>query len=141
SYSSPTPLRGLRQAREPGTLLVWDANHILTWLSPKGEVKARWEAPAPVASVDCADDGSATAVAGATGQVWFLAADQKLRWQRSVGAKTLSVAVAPFGGVLAMVDGGGTVHILDDMGNELARAGNPRPLLHLAFVPERPLLV
>ena len=141
SYQSPSPLRGLRLAREPGTPLVWDANHVLTWLSPTGAVHARWEAPAPVAAVDCADDGCAAVAVGTAGQVWFLDPELKPRWQRAVAEKALAVAVAPFAGLLAVADGAGPVHFLDDAGRDIAKAKNPRPFLHLAFVPERPLLI
>jgi hypothetical protein len=141
SHRTPSAVRGLSLAREPGTLLVWDADHVLTWLSRAGEVHARWEAPDPVADADVADDGSAAVALGTAGTVWLLAPDLKPRWRRGVAAKGLAVAVAPFAGVLAVSDGGGTIHFLDGLGRGLTAATSSRPLHHLVLVPERPLLV
>jgi WD40 repeat protein len=141
SFQSSAAIRGVRAAREPGTLLVWDANELLVWLSPAGAVSGRREAPWPLAAVDCADDGSAIAVVGTGGQIGSLGADFKPRWQRTVSANGLAVAVSPFGDVIAVADTGGAVHFLDAGGRDIARASNPRPFQHLTFIAERPLLI
>ena len=140
-HQSPVSVRGLRLAREPGTVLFWDANHLLTWLTPAGVVYARWQAPSPLAAAACADDGSAAVALGTQGQVWCFDHDLKPRWQRASAGKGLTVALAPFGGLLAVADGAGTIHFLDDKGRDAGKASNPRSFLHLAFVPERPLLI
>jgi WD40 repeat protein len=141
SYRSPAPVRGIRLARESETLLLWDANHLVTRLSPHGAVQAQWQAPSPVAAADCADDGSSVAAVGAAGQVWFFGADLNQLWQRTITEKALTVAVAPFGEVLAVADGDGTVHLVDAAGRDLAVAANPRQFQHLLFIPERRLLI
>jgi WD40 repeat protein len=141
SFQSSAAIRCIRAAREPGKLLVWEANQLLTWLSSAGEVGARREAPWPLTAVDCADDGSTVVAAGTSGQMGSLGADFKPRWQRTLSADALAVAVSPFGDVVAVADAGGTIHFLDAAGRDIARASNPRPFHHLVFIPERPLLI
>jgi hypothetical protein len=140
SYRSSSAIRGLRLAREPGTLLVWDVNHLVTSLS-NGTVTAQWHAPSPLTGAACADDGSAAVAVGATGQIWFLGADLKPRWQREIGGKALAVGIAPFGGVLAVAEGTGAIHFLDNNGHTFCKAANPRPLRYLEFLAERTLLI
>ena len=141
SYRSPAPVRGIRLARESQTLLLWDANQVLTRLSPDGAVQARWQAPSSVAAADGADDGSAVVAVGATGEVWFLDGEFKQLWQRTIAGRVLAVAVTPFAEALAVADGAGTVQLLDRTGRDLAAATNPRPFHHLLFIAERPLLI
>ncbi len=141
SYKSSVPIRGLSLAREPQTVLLWDANHVLTWLTPNGTVQARWEAPSALAAVDCADDGYAAVAVGTQGQVWFLTPELTIRWQKTVADKATAVALAPFADAVAVAAGNGRVHFLDRTGRAIATASNPRPFLHLEFVPERPFLL
>src|SRR5262249_53406119 len=53
----------------------------------------------------------------------------------------LAVALDPFGRRIAVADAGGHVSLFDRRGRQLARVETPRPLRHLAFVPEAPRLV
>ncbi len=140
-YQSPASVRGLRLARESGTLLTWDTNHLLTCLSPPGTVQARWEAPSPLAAADCSNDGSAEVAVGTQGHIWYFDHDLKPLWQRRIAGKGSAVAITPFAEAIAVADGAGAVHFLDNKGRDLARVTNPRPFLHLAFIPERPLLI
>jgi hypothetical protein len=53
----------------------------------------------------------------------------------------VAVAADPFGEYVAASDGAGGLHVFDLLGRAVWRAVNPRPLRHLAFVPERAAVV
>jgi hypothetical protein len=52
-----------------------------------------------------------------------------------------AIALEPLGRYLAVADAGCTLHLLDERGQVAWRATTPRPLVHLAFVPEKPVLI
>jgi hypothetical protein len=134
--------RGLCLAREKGWLLAWDGASWLYLLNRKGERQAqRHGETGPVVAACAADDGSAYAAVGGAGEVWWLAPDLMPRWQRSVGAPAVAAALDPFGQVLAVTEARGNLYLFNRRGRLLARAETPRPLCHLAFVPEEPRLV
>jgi hypothetical protein len=63
------------------------------------------------------------------------------RWERRLSARALACALDPFGNYLAVADAGGGLHLLDRQGKLVSQAQTPRPLAHLAFVPEEPVLL
>jgi hypothetical protein len=132
---------GLALAREKGTLLAWDDNHWLYLLNRKGERQGQRRCAGAVAAGCCADEGSAYAAVGGRGEVWWLAPDLMTRWERSVPAAGLAAALDPFGRCLAVADAGGNLSLFDRRGRQLSRVQTPRPLCHLAFVPEAPRLL
>jgi hypothetical protein len=134
--------RGLSLAREKGWLLTWDDSNWLYLVNRKGERQAqRHGGASPVTAACGADDGSAYAAAGAGGEVWWFAPDLMPRWQRAVDAPAVAAALDPFGQCLAVSDGRGRVSLFDRKGRLQGRGETPRPLCHLAFVPEAPRLV
>jgi hypothetical protein len=134
-------LRGLVLARERGRLLAWDDNHWLYLLTSKGERQAQWHAPGAVAAICCADDGSAYAAVGSRGEIWWLAPDLMPRWQKLLPYPAVAAALDPFGQYLAVSDARGSLRVLDPQGRSVSQTQTPRPLHHLAFVPEAPLLL
>jgi hypothetical protein len=127
---------GLALARERGVLLAWDDNQWVYLLNRKGERQGQRRCAGAVSAGGCADDGSAYAAAGGRGEVWWLAPDLMPRWERSVPGPALAVALDPFGQCLAVADARGHLSLFDRHGRQLARVQTPRPLCHLAFVPE-----
>jgi hypothetical protein len=73
--------------------------------------------------------------------VWWLAPDLMPRWERSVPGPALAAALDPFGQCLAVADARGNLTLFDRDARQLARVQTPRPLCHLAFVPEVPRLL
>ncbi len=63
------------------------------------------------------------------------------RWQRPLPQRATALAVEPLGRCVAVADAGGTLHLIDARGQTLWQATTPRPLHHLAFVAEKPVLV
>jgi hypothetical protein len=53
----------------------------------------------------------------------------------------VAVALDPFGQYLGVSDARGNLRVLDQQGRPVAQTQTPRPLHHLAFVPEAPLLL
>jgi hypothetical protein len=141
SYLAPSPIRRLSLAREPGALLIADQDDRLTWLSPAGSTTAQWQASAPLADAVVADDGSAAIAVTVAGQACYLSPALKPRWQKSIPGKALACAVEPLGRLLAVSESSGGVHFFDGLGGLAGHAKNPRPLLHLAFVPEKEVLL
>src|SRR5579875_3550214 len=142
SQTIPAPLRGLILARERETILAWDGQDRLYLFNESGTIQAQRPAPAPMASAGCAEDGSAFLVAASQSPAVFgLAPDLSPRWQRPVAQRVTAVAVEPLGRRIAVADAGGTLYLLDERGRMLWQAATPRPLHHLAFVPETAVLV
>jgi hypothetical protein len=133
--------RGLGLAREKGWLLAWDENNWLYLLNRKGERQAQRHSDGGLAAACCADDGSAYAAVGSQGEVWWFAPDLMPRWQRTVGAPAVAAALDPFGQCLAVSNANGQLHLFDRRGRVVGRGETPRPLHHIAFVPEAPRLV
>jgi hypothetical protein len=141
SLATGAPASGLALAREGGQLLAWDENHWLYLLNARGERQGQGR-PLPALTAACvADDGSALAVAGGRGEVMRLAPDLKPRWQRSLRHPAVAVALDPFGQCLAVSDAKDGLSVFDRDGRRLWKGRQPRPLHHLAFVPEAPFLL
>jgi hypothetical protein len=141
SLTTGAPPCGVAVARESGQLLAWDEHHWLYLLGSRGERQAQARPLGSLVAACIADDGSALAVAGARGEVGRLAPDLSLRWMRSLPHPAVGVALDPFARRLAVADARGGLHLLDAGGRTLWEALQPRPLHHLAFVPEAPQLV
>lgn len=135
------PLRGLSLAREREAVLAWDGEESLVLFDHAGRIQAQRPAPAPVAAICAAEDGSAYVLGGAQGLVSWLGPDLAPRWQRSLPQRVTALALEPLGQYLAVADAGCTLHLIDVRGQTLWRATTPRPLVHLAFVPEKAVLV
>lgn len=73
--------------------------------------------------------------------VCWLAPDLAPRWQRPLPRRATAVALEPLGRCLAVADAGGAVYVMDGRGRTLWQATTLRPLHHLAFVPEKPVLI
>ncbi len=142
SQTIPAPLRGLCLARERDAVLARDGQDGLILFNHAGAIQAQRPSPIPVAAIGCADDGSAYAVGGslAPGVCW-LEPDLSPRWQRPLPQRVTALALEPLGQFVAAADAGCTLHLLDDRGRTVWKATTPRPLAHLAFVPEKSLLV
>jgi hypothetical protein len=132
---------GVALARESGQVLAWDENHWLYLLNVRGERQAQARPVGALTAACLADDGSALAVAGGRGEVARLAPDLAPRWQSTLRHPAVAVALDPFGRRLAVSDARGGLFLFDRDGRQLWQAHQPRPLHHLAFVPEVPVLL
>jgi WD40 repeat protein len=134
-------VRGFSSAREKGSLLVWDDSNGLHLLNRHGEHQAQVRPPGALTSACVADDGSAYAAVGERGEIWWLAPDLSVRWERFMPSKAVAVATDPFGQYLAVSDSRGNLHLLDRFGKLICGTLTPRPLHFLSFIPTSPLLV
>jgi hypothetical protein len=133
--------RGLLVAREAGWLLAWDAGNVLYLISRAGELQGRTAATASLTAACAADDGSSFASVGEHGEIRRLTPDLMSRWSGRLPHRVTACALDPFGRYLAAADAGGGLHLFDSRGKLVSRTQTPRPLVHLAFIPEEPLLV
>jgi hypothetical protein len=122
-------------------LLVSDVENHLVRLDRLGQVIVRKPAPAPLGMAVCADEGNTVAAIGKRNQVWMMTTELTLTWERPLSRRPLAVALDAFGRQLAVADEGGGVHVFDTAGKVVWTATSARPLVHLAFVPEAPVLV
>lgn len=138
AWTQPLPASplGLALAREPGGLLVWDAEPTLGRYDPQGRRQLRQRAPAGLALAAMSDDGATVAGAGATGQVWLLTADLVPLWQRGLSKRPVALALDHLGRRVAVADEAGGLHVFDRAGKRRWQATCARPLARLAFVPE-----
>jgi hypothetical protein len=132
---------GLALAREKNAVLAWDRNHWLYHLDRGGKCQAQRHFPTAIRAACCADDGSAYAAVGAAGEVWWLAPDLMTRWEKGLPHAALAAAQDPLGQYLAVADDQGGLHLFDCLGRPVGQAQAARPLHHLIFVPELPLLI
>jgi len=133
--------RGLVLAREKGWLLAWDEARWLYLLHPGGRLEGQTRQGVTIAAACCADDGSALAVVGSDGEVFWLAPDLTVRWQHQLAARPVAAALDSFGQYLAVADAAGTLHVLDHLGRVVTTAEGPLAFHHLAFVPAAPVLM
>jgi hypothetical protein len=142
SQTVPPPLRGLSLARERDTVLAWDGQDSLFLFDQAGRMQAQRPSPTPIGGAACVEDGSGAAIIGGQAPVvCWLAPDLSPRWQRSFPQRATALAVEPLGQYIAVADAGSTLHLMDRNGQTVWRATTPRPLHHLAFVPEKTALV
>jgi hypothetical protein len=142
SQSVAAPLKGLALARERGGLLAWDEQDGLHLYNEQGAQQARIQAPAPLTAACSADDGNSHAAASAAGgQVWLFAPDLTVRWQRRLSQPVTALALDPLGEYLAVADRGGQLYLIDRLGKPVWQASTPRPLHHLSFVAEKPVVL
>jgi hypothetical protein len=94
-----------------------------------------------VVVADNAEDGSAIVVADERATLGLLGPDLLTHWERTTSGQPVAVAVEPFGRLVALASASSTLAVYDGRGRLLWRMETPRPLVHLAFVPERPLLI
>jgi hypothetical protein len=134
-------VQGLCLARENGFLLAWDGSGWLYLFNPTGQRQSQRQIPGSLANACGADDGSAYAAAGASGEVWWLAPDLSTRWQRTLSHPILTLALDPFGQYLAVSDQRGQISFFNRLGQQVGQTESVRPFHHLAFVPAAPLLV
>jgi hypothetical protein len=134
-------LRGLSLAREKGWVLSWDDGSWLHLLGVSGARQGQVRLTGQIGAAAVADDGSVVAAGGIRGEVWWLAPDLSVRWQKSVPAKVVAVALDPFGQYAAVADAQGGLHFFDRHARSIARAQAPRPLHHLTFVPAAPYVL
>lgn len=141
THHLPAAPVGLAPARESGHLLAWTRDAWLNLLDRHGRLLAQAHWPANVVAVAAAEDGSAFAIADRRGTVAWLTRDLKPRWQEQLADRPTALATDAFGRLLAVADRGAHLRFFDAEGRPWHEAVSPRPLHHLAFVPELPVLV
>ncbi|MFO0929989.1 MAG: PQQ-binding-like beta-propeller repeat protein [Gemmataceae bacterium] len=132
---------GLCLAREPAHPLVWCSDGRLARLDHGGQALAEFRLPYPLQLAAISDDGRTVLTAGTGGQVALYTLDFVPVWKTTVSRRPVAVALDHLGARAAVADDGGGLHIFDDRGQRVWQAATPRPLVHLAFVPEEAVLL
>lgn len=132
---------GLALARERGWLLVRVDQQWLYLLDARGQRQAQFRSGAGLTTAVASDDGSAYAAGAVNGEVSWLAPDLMSRWQRAVHHRITGIALDAFGQYLAVSDASGGLALFTREGRQRWQISCPRPLVHLAFVPESAHLI
>jgi hypothetical protein len=127
--------------REKGNALAWDEKNSLHLYNRTGVRQAQTRLPGCLTDACSADDGSAYAAVGDRGEVWWLAPDLTVRWERTVAQRVVAAALDPLGQYLAVSDAHGIISFFDRYGRVVSTGQSPRPLQHIAFVPSSTFLV
>lgn len=141
SRSLPAGVGGLSLARESRQLLLWADDGTLTRLDRDGQHLVAHRLPYPLARAAFADDGRSVLTAGTAGQIGRHTMDLVPVWEKKLPRRPVAVALDHLGQRAAVADDGGGLLVLDDRGRRCWQATTPRPLVHLAFVPEAPVLL
>jgi WD40 repeat protein len=132
----------LSLARERESILAWDGQDNLFVFNHSGAIQAQRPSPMPLIAISSAEDGSGYVLGGSQEPILCrLAPDLAPQWRRSLRERITALALEPLGRQIAVADASGTLRLLDQRGRSQWQATTPRPLHHLVFVPEKPLLV
>lgn len=140
-FAADAPLVGMQFGRESGTVLVWDQHQALYHIDRNGKRLGRWVCPHEILSAAVADDGR-TAVA-LTSHDRLLRFDALLLVRRDEAAPPAAsvIAVDSQGWYTAIAAADRENYLLDAQGKRLAQFNTQRPLVHLLFLDEHPLLI
>ncbi|GIW81788.1 MAG: hypothetical protein KatS3mg105_3595 [Gemmatales bacterium] len=141
SRTIPHPPRGLALAREKNCLLVWDAESWLYLIDHSGDIQGQTRLPFSILSACASDTGDVFIATGRNGDVFWLAPDFSVKRHVQLKAMPTAIALEPYGRYLAVADQRSSVQVYNWLGEVVFRVGVPRSLHHLAFVPEKPLLI
>lgn len=140
-YAADAPLVGMQYGRESGTVLVWDERHSLYHVDRNGKRLGRWVCPHEILSAALADDGRAAAAVTSQGRIVRLDPLLLVRRDEAAPPEARVVALDAQGWYTAVASASRECYLLDANGKRLAQFNTQRPLAHLVFLDEHPLLV
>ncbi len=135
------PLKGLKLAREAGTLLVWDQAENLWLLDTNGEHRSAGRCPGAVIAGSISDDGSLIALLGEDSRLWLLGADLNVIVERASIAEASALAIDPHGRFVAIASKLNQTQIYTRFGKLAGKFETRQPLAHLEFVPSRTMII
>lgn len=140
-FSADAPLVGLQYGRESGTVLVWDEAQSLYHVDRNGKRLGRWVCPHELLSAALADDGRTVVVLTSQGRQLLLDSLLLVRRDAAAPPDARVVALEGQGAYVAVAAANRQTYLLDEHGRRLAQIDTQRPLAHLVFPDEHPLLV
>ena len=135
------PLKGMRLAREAGSVFAWDEADQLYRVDAGGEFQSVARAPGKILHGDVSDDGSLVALVGEGSRLWLLDGDFELIHERPVIAEPLSIAVDPHGRYVAVGSKLNVVQFYTRHAKLAGKFGTKQPLSSMVFVPDRLFMV
>lgn len=141
TVTTEAPLRGFRLARESVQLFAWDDAGNLYLFDQLGNRLWASRAAGRVRQASISDDGSLVAVVGDPRRLWLLDAELELQADRETPPDPVSVAVDPHGRYAIVTSQGPRSQIYNRHGKPVGQIETLQPLAHVAFVPNRPLLI
>lgn len=140
-FAADAPLVGMQFGRESGTTLVWDEQHALYHVDPNGKRLGRWVCPHEIYSAALADDGRTAVALTSQGRLMRFDALLLVRRDEAAPPEARVIAIDGHGWYTAVACTDRENYLLNAHGKRLAQFNTQRPLAHLVFLDEHPLLV
>ncbi len=135
------PLLGLSLARESGMLLAWDDAGHFYLIDAEGERVAESRVQEPIRSAAISDDGTLVALLLGRSKLMMLGSDFDLLVDRASPGDAATLAIDPHGRFVAVATKGNETTIFNKFGRVACTFETRQPLVHLKFIPSRPILV
>lgn len=135
------PLKGMRLAREAGSVFAWDEADQLYRVDSRGQFQSVARAPGKILFGDVSDDGSLVALVGEGSRLWLLDGDFELIHERPVISDPLSVATDPYGRYIAVGSKMNVVQFYSRHAKLAGKFATRQPLSSLVFVPDRHFMI
>lgn len=135
SWYGNGPLKGCGLLRERQWIYAWDDANTIYLLDLEGKLIAQRQAPKELVALAADDVGESLLAASRMGQIWWLDANLRPRWELEIPFTPLGVAVEAHGNYAVISSQQGENVIVALGGAKVAQYQTTRPLKFLAFVP------
>jgi hypothetical protein len=140
TFVSEAPLTGLAMARESSEIFVADESKALQRLDSRGELLSLTRLPGVARLLVVSDDGNWGTAVVDDGTVYRFDRGLEAVWELELSEPCLAVALSPFGHHLAASLADGQTEIFNERKRRLVRFETVRPLAHLQFCSQSPVL-
>jgi hypothetical protein len=140
TFVCEAPLTGLALARESSEIFVADESKALQRLDANGELLSLTRLPGVARLLVVSDDGNWGTAVVDDGTVYRFDRGLEAIWELELSEPCLAVALSPFGHHLAAALADGQTEIFNERKRRLARFETVRPLAHLQFCSQSPIL-
>ncbi len=137
----PEGIAAIDLAKEAATLLVLSSTGQMRLMNQGGDILATSRNFRDAGLLAWADAGNFGATVVNDDRLVCFDSQLNTLWEVSVTGRITAVAMAPHGGHLAFSTDGGSTHVVSVDKRELAKITNHRPMDHLAFLAESPVLI
>lgn len=139
-YVGEAPLTGLALARESREIFVADEARGLLRLDAAGELLSVTKLPGVARLIVISDDGNFGTVVVDDGMIYRFDRGLEFLWEHELSEPCLAIAMSPFGNHLAASKADGQTEFLNERKRRIAQFETVRPLAHLRFCSQSPVL-
>jgi hypothetical protein len=140
TFTAEAPLAGMAFSRESGETFLADEQQTLARLDSRGELLSITKLPGVARLLVVSDDGNWGTAVVDDGTVYRFDRGLTFVWEHELSEPCLGVALSPFGNQLAVAMADGQTDLLNERKRRIARFETVRPLAHLQFCTQSPVL-